>query len=161
VVLAEQTRQWLAFEDKIWLNESHDAVAQGIASDEIVARLAMVPVGRSSNLKWRWVIRAIAAALIILSGAATWFGIYARKESKIAIAKAIEAQENADRADENAKKAQDSATEANRQKIIAEDQTITARKEEKRAKTQERIATARELVTAYCRTKRSGTCTNL
>jgi hypothetical protein len=26
--LAEQTRQWLKFDDKIWLDESNDAVAQ-------------------------------------------------------------------------------------------------------------------------------------
>jgi hypothetical protein len=91
-ILGEQTRQWLAFDDKIWLDESYDAVAQGIASDEMVARLAMVPAGRSSNVKWRWVVSAIFTALVILSGAATWFGIYARKESTIAIAKAREAQ---------------------------------------------------------------------
>jgi len=41
--LAEQTRQWLKFQDKIWLDESHDAVAQGIASDELVTRLAIAP----------------------------------------------------------------------------------------------------------------------
>jgi len=58
----------------------------------MVARLAMVPAGRRSNVKWRWVVHAIVAALLILSGAATWFGIYARKESTIAIAKAREAQ---------------------------------------------------------------------
>jgi WD40 repeat protein len=90
--LAEQTRQWLAFDDKIWLDESHDALAEGIASDQMVARLAMVPAGRSSNVKWRWVVGAVVAALVILSGAATWFGIYARKESTIAIAKAREAK---------------------------------------------------------------------
>ena len=90
--MAEQTRRWLAFDEKIWLDESHDAVAQGIASDEMVTRLAMVPAGHSSNVKWRWVVGAIVAALVILSGAATWFGIYARKESTISIAKASEAQ---------------------------------------------------------------------
>jgi TIR domain len=52
-ILADQTRQWLAFDDKIWLDESNHAVAQGIASDEMVARLALVPAGRSSNVKWR------------------------------------------------------------------------------------------------------------
>jgi TIR domain len=52
--LADQTRQWLAFDNKIWLDESHDAVAQGIASDEMVARLAMVPAGRAHVAqKWR------------------------------------------------------------------------------------------------------------
>jgi TIR domain len=89
--LAEQTRQWLAFDDKIWLDEPHDAVAQGVASDEMVARLAMVPAGRSSNVKWRWVVRAIVAALVILSGAATWFGIYARKEAREAKARELAA----------------------------------------------------------------------
>lgn len=90
--LAEQTREWLAFDDKMWLDESDDAVAQGIAGDEMVARLALVPAVRSSNVKCRLVVCGIVGALVILSGAATWFGIYARKERAIAIAKAREAQ---------------------------------------------------------------------
>ena len=40
--LAEQA-QWLECKDKIWLDESDDAVTQGIASDEVVTRLAMAP----------------------------------------------------------------------------------------------------------------------
>jgi hypothetical protein len=156
VALAELTRQWLPFDDKIWLDESHETVTQGIASDAIVARLAMARAGRSSNLKWRWVVRAIVAVLIILLGAATSFGIYARKESNIAIAKAKEAQENADRAEEqrlqavsakksadnNAKKAQDSATEANRQKGIAEKETIIAQRRARESKGRELAAYA-------------------
>ena len=80
--LAEQTQQWLQFGDKIWLDESHDAVANGIASKELVERLALAPAGRSSNTKWRWVVRAIVAVLTVLTVAAIGFGIYAQKEAK-------------------------------------------------------------------------------
>jgi WD40 repeat protein len=156
--LGEQARQWLAFDDKIWLDESQDAVAEGIASDEIVARLALVPTGRSSNVKWRWVVRSIVVALIILSGAATWFGIYARKESKIANANAREAQANAVRAekqrqdavaarrlaDDNAKKATDNATEANRQRVIAEQQAVIAQRRARESRARELAAYATE-----------------
>ena len=85
--LAEHTL-WLQCNDKIWLDECDDAVAQGIASDEVVARLAMAPVGRSSNVKWRWIVRAVVSVLVVLTVAARGFGIYAQKQSK-------EAQRNA------------------------------------------------------------------
>lgn len=42
-LLADQTQQWLPFQETIWLDESKDAVAQGIASEELVRRLAIAP----------------------------------------------------------------------------------------------------------------------
>jgi hypothetical protein len=68
--LAEQTRPWLTFDDKIWLDESEEAVANGIASDGLVERLALAPSGRSSNVKWRWVVCAVVAVLAVLTVAA-------------------------------------------------------------------------------------------
>jgi hypothetical protein len=43
--LADQARRWLNFQDKdrIWLDEAEDAVAQGIASEALVERLAITP----------------------------------------------------------------------------------------------------------------------
>jgi len=77
--LAEQT-QWLQCNEKIWLDESDDAVAQGIASDGLVTRLALAPAGRSSNVKWRWMLGAAAAVLLVSTVAAIGFGIYAQKQ---------------------------------------------------------------------------------
>jgi len=93
--LAEQTRQWLAFQDKIWLDESQDAVTQGIASEELVRRLVMAPAGRSSNAKWRWVVRVVISALIVLAVAATGFGFYARNQSREARRQQTIAETNA------------------------------------------------------------------
>ena len=78
--LAEQTKQWLKFEDKIWLDEPDEAVAQGIASEELVTRLALAPAGRSSNVKWRWVVRTVIAVLLVLTTVAIGVGIYAQKQ---------------------------------------------------------------------------------
>ena len=89
--LAEHTL-WLQCNDKIWLDECDDAVAQGIASDEVVARLAMAPVGRSSNVKWRWIVRAVVSVLVVLTVAALGFGIRAQKEAKIALENARESK---------------------------------------------------------------------
>ena len=89
--LAEQA-QWLECKDKIWLDESDDAVTQGIASDEVVTRLAMAPAGRSSNVKWRWVVRAVVSVLLVLTVAALGFGIRAQKEAKIALENARESK---------------------------------------------------------------------
>ena len=82
--LAEQSQQWLKFGDKIWLDETRDAVANGIASNELVERLALAPAGRNSNTKWRWVVRAIVAVLTVLTVAAIGFGIYAQKQKTAA-----------------------------------------------------------------------------
>ena len=112
--LAEQTRQWLAFQDKIWLDESQDAVAQGIATEELVTRLAMAPTGRSSNAKWRWVVRAVVAGLIVLAAVATGFGLYARKQSR----------------------------EAKRQQGIAEGNAAEAKRQREEAERQANAATA-------------------
>jgi len=86
--LAEQTQQWLQFGNKIWLDESQDAVAHGIASDELVERLVLAPAGRNSNTKWRWVVRAIISALTLLTLAAMGFAIYAKNEARIAVTNA-------------------------------------------------------------------------
>ena len=90
--LAEQTRQWLEFDRKIWLDESHDAVAHGIASDELVERLAMAPASRSSNVKWRWVVRSVGAVLVVLTVVAIGFGIVAQKQRLAAVRSATEAK---------------------------------------------------------------------
>lgn len=143
--LAEQTRQWLAFQDKIWLDESHDAVAQGIASEDLVARLAMAPVGRSSNVKWRWVIRAVVAVLAVLTVAAIGFGIDARKQSKEAQRQQGIAEMNAAEAKHQQGVAEGNAAEAQRQQGIAEKNAAEASRQEGIAKQQARISTSRAL----------------
>ena len=152
--LAEQTRQWLKFDDKIWLDDSEDAVAQGIASDELVTRLAMAPAGRSSNVKWRWVVRAVVAGLVVLAGAATGFGIYAKKESRIAVAKAKEALDNADEANRQKAAAVKSEGEAKKQQGIAEENAVEAKRQQgiaedetAKAVLQAKITNARRLAT--------------
>ena len=118
--LAEQT-QWLQCKDKIWLDESDDAVTQGIASDEVVTRLAMAPAGRNSNTKWRWVVRAIVAALAVLTVAAIGFGTYAQKEARIALTNARESK-----AREMAAYANGSLGEDPEQSILLDIQAVNA-----------------------------------
>jgi hypothetical protein len=89
-ILAEQIQQWLQYHDKIWLDESVDAVTNGIASNELVERLALAPASRRSNVKWRWVVRAIAATLVALTVAAIGFAIRAEHQAKIALENARE-----------------------------------------------------------------------
>jgi WD40 repeat protein len=89
--LAEHTREWLKFQDKIWLDETDDAVANGIASKELVERLALAPAGRSSNVKWRWVVRAVVTVLAVLTVAAVAFGIRAQNQSRQAKARELAA----------------------------------------------------------------------
>jgi hypothetical protein len=156
--LSEQTRQWLEFQDKIWLDESHDAVAHGIVSDELVERLAMAPAQRSSNVKWRWVVRAVFAVLIVLTCFAIGFGIRAQNQSReakrqqgIAVANAAEAKHQQGVAEGNAAEAkrQESiafanAAEAKRQQGVAEEETATAQQNARESKARELAALTAE-----------------
>src|SRR5438874_705435 len=49
--LAATTQAWLGYQDKIWLDESDDANATGIASDDVVTRLATAPARVKANTK--------------------------------------------------------------------------------------------------------------
>ncbi len=163
--LAEETRQWFKFDDKIWLDDSEDAVAQGIAGDELVKRLALAPAGRSSNMKWRWVIRAVVAVLAVLTVAAIGFGIYAQKQRLAADRSANEAKNQAAIAEQRRKEAvaaadrektarnaesvarkdaEANATEAKRQEGIAKEETTAAQRNERESRARELAANATE-----------------
>ena len=127
--LAEQTQEWLAFQNTILLDESQDAVAQGIASEELVTRLAIAPAGLSSNAKWRWLVRAVAAALIVLAVGASGFGYYALKQSREARRQQGIAETNAAEAKHQQGVAEKNAAEAKRQQNLAKRNADEARKE--------------------------------
>jgi hypothetical protein len=131
--LTVQAQEWLEFGDKIWLYETDDAVTNGIASKELVERLALAPAGRSSNTKWRWVVRAIVAVLTVLTLAAIGFGIYAQTQRGKAQKSADEAMRQGDSAEKNAK-------EAKKQEGIAKTQEGIAKTNEAEARKQEGIA---------------------
>ena len=56
----------MGFDDKIWLDESQEAVDTGMASDAVVTRLAMAPTRVRSNVSWRRVVRTVVATLVLL-----------------------------------------------------------------------------------------------
>lgn len=76
--LAASAHEWLAFQDKIWLDEPDDATATGIASEAVVQRLAVAPDWMRSSVKWRWAVRAVVVAL---AGLAIGLGVAARVAS--------------------------------------------------------------------------------
>ncbi len=61
------TASWLGDEERIWLDETNEAVQNGTVSPAIVKRLAITPNFLRSNLRLRWTRRTIAAALILLT----------------------------------------------------------------------------------------------
>ena len=65
--LGAAVNEWLPFKDKIWLDETLQAAEHGLASPELVDRLALVPRRVRSNVKWRWLVRAVVAALLLLA----------------------------------------------------------------------------------------------
>jgi hypothetical protein len=83
--LAESAQEWLNYQDKIWLDESADAVATGIASGSLVERLSMAPTRLKANVKWRWAVRAIIATLAALAIGLAYATKIARDNAKEAI----------------------------------------------------------------------------
>ncbi len=63
--LTATTQDWLGYQDKIWLDEFEDASVTGIASDDVVTRLAMAPARVKANTRWRWTVGAVLVALLI------------------------------------------------------------------------------------------------
>ena len=48
------------------VDESSEAIKQGIASDAVVNRLALAPSRIKSNIVWRWLVRFIGTVLVSL-----------------------------------------------------------------------------------------------
>jgi hypothetical protein len=48
--IADNVQEWLGFQDKIWLNETDEAIENGIAGEALVDRLAMAPTRFKSNV---------------------------------------------------------------------------------------------------------------
>ena len=78
--LAASAQEWLGFQDKIWLDETAEAIEHGLASAALVDRLAMAPTRLKSNVVWRWVVRGVIAILIGLGGGAGYRHAESRQE---------------------------------------------------------------------------------
>lgn len=65
--LGAAAQEWLAFQDKIWLDESNEAASDGIASKAVLERLATAPTRVRANVRWRWLARGVMAVLATLA----------------------------------------------------------------------------------------------
>ena len=74
-MLNKKAQEWLQYQDKIWIDESEVAVANGIATEQVIERLITAPKRVRSNFKWRWVTRG---TFVLLAGLATGLGIVAK-----------------------------------------------------------------------------------
>ena len=61
-----KARGWLPHEGNIWLDESADAVLQGIASEGVVQRLSSVPAFKKTLVRWRSVVSAALTLFLLL-----------------------------------------------------------------------------------------------
>ncbi len=164
--LGDDAHAWIGFRDKIWLDETEQAVIAGIASDALVDRLATAPAAIRSNVGWRWVVRSVAASLVMLVaglGYATWqAGLNAseaERQRQVALGnldRALAGEKLASRneqlANAEAMRARKAEGEALTEKQHAEDEAGKARTAEQHAReeraiavTQSRIALARQL----------------
>ena len=65
-LFAADAQEWLGFGDKIWLDETNEAIENGIVTEAVVNRLALVPSRIKSNVIWRWGVRSTGAILVSL-----------------------------------------------------------------------------------------------
>lgn len=73
---------WLDTESPIRVNEQEVAAAAGVASDDTVRRLALVPRRRRSNRIWRSLLSATFASFAVLVIAFGWAAKVANEQSK-------------------------------------------------------------------------------
>jgi len=164
--LGDDAHAWIGFRDKIWLDETEQAVNAGIANDALVARLVTALVAIRSNVAWRWVVRSVAASLVLLVvglAYATWqAGLNAAEAERQrlvalgnldrALAGEKLASRNQQKANAEALLARKAERDAVAEKQRAEDEADKARAAEQEAReeraiavTQSRFALARKL----------------
>lgn len=78
--LAAATQAWLGHAEKIWLDETEQAVAEGIAGEALVERLALAPTRARANVRWRWVVRGVIAGLAVLTATALTAAVFALRQ---------------------------------------------------------------------------------
>ncbi|MFA5924379.1 MAG: TIR domain-containing protein [Methylococcaceae bacterium] len=84
--------EWLGGEDRIWLNESEQAVMNGIASEELMKRLEIAPRFMKSSNRLRWSMASLMLVLSGLTAFSVWNANKAEHEAKIAESQKFTAQ---------------------------------------------------------------------
>ena len=82
--LGPEAHAWLDFRHRIWLDESAASVSDGIASAALVDRLALAPSGARASVRWRWLVRGVMLALLLLSIALAWATRNAMRSAELA-----------------------------------------------------------------------------
>lgn len=140
--LSATTRAWLPVDDRIWIDETDDAVARGIVSPAVIERLAIAPTHLRANARWRWLARGVGTALAALAATAGVAALVASRNAEEATRQRDLAEENRRRAESGEAAASASARDATEQRDIARTERTKAEAETVRARAAE--ADARE-----------------
>lgn len=93
VELGEAAHAWLDFRDRIWIDETAQAGIEGIASSDVIDRLATAPTAIRSAVRLRQTMGGLVLVFAALAGAALWWAVRAdRAEIQAVSAAASEAQ---------------------------------------------------------------------
>jgi len=76
---------WLGHQENVWLDESAQAVENGIATEALVDRLALAPTRIRSNVLWRWVVGAVIGIFALLTFASIYATVYAMGQRDLAL----------------------------------------------------------------------------
>lgn len=112
--LGAASREWLQFDDKIWIDDSQAACDQGIVSDDTLARLLTAPKAIRASTRWRWTVAAAFGVLTVLTAAALWFAWSDRQNALLAATNEATARDN-----ERTAKANEALAKKNRAEAVA------------------------------------------
>lgn len=87
-----QIAPWLNVSDIIWLDDSLEAVAHGMANRAVVDRLALAPRNLRAGQWWRATVAVVTVAVLGLTASSIWSEQRARTHAREAVAEAARAQ---------------------------------------------------------------------
>lgn len=64
--LGPQALSWLDWQNRIWVDESTEALEAGVAAASTLERLVLAPLSAQSNYRWRRLTRGVIAGLLVL-----------------------------------------------------------------------------------------------
>ena len=96
LTVAGSAQDWLGQHGRIWLDESEESVRMGIASEEVVTRLATAPTRAKSNVKWKWVVRCVIAMLAALAIGLGVAAKVATNNARVSLSRQLAAQSTAE-----------------------------------------------------------------
>ena len=92
--LTEAVRPWLDVHDQIWLDDTEEAIARGVATAAVVDRLSLSPRQLRTAQWWRVTVAGVTLSLLGLAASTGWSAYLAHQNASRAEAEAQRARKD-------------------------------------------------------------------